>query len=31
MNSERLIIERFVQIAQGVQFITNSASHEMHG
>lgn len=31
MNPERLIIGKFVQIAQGVQFITNSANHQMHG
>lgn len=30
-SKEKLIIGKFVQIAHGVQFITSSANHQMHG
>lgn len=30
-SKERLVIGKFCQIAQGVQFITASANHDMHG
>src|SRR5579883_2150459 len=30
-SAERLIIGKFVQIAQGTQFITSSANHQMDG